>query len=77
MPGSRREDRKKGSLACLHPLYGGGHAYAQHGDLFPLAANLFVISFILYRRRWLPAQAGVLLLWLPWSPSFVVQSSGV
>lgn len=28
-------------------------------------------------RTWLWAQAGVLLLWLPWSWSFVIQSSGV
>ncbi len=75
---------------------------------FPLATNLFVIGFILYRRlrpaasvpaaaalpftpppftlppftppplrRWLLAQAGVLLIWLPWSVAFVVQSIGV
>jgi hypothetical protein len=66
-------------------------------SFFPLAANLFVIGFIFYRRKWpaaeettnirsftppplrawLPAQGGVLLLWLPWSYSFMVQSIGV
>jgi 4-amino-4-deoxy-L-arabinose transferase-like glycosyltransferase len=59
---------------------------------FPLAANLFVLGFWLSRRggsaqlhelrppplrKWLWAQGGVLLLWLPWSYAFVVQSAGV
>jgi hypothetical protein len=65
---------------------------------FPLATNIFVIGFILYRRNrpvapssidstpdfappamsnWLWAQLGALLIWLPWSYAFVVQSMGV
>ena len=30
-----------------------------------------------FLRNWLIAQAGVLLLWLPWLPAFVIQSVGV
>lgn len=53
---------------------------------FPIAANILVLSLILIRsrlaasnllRNWLVAQAGVLLLWIPWLIPFVVQSTSV
>lgn len=60
--------------------------------LFPLAVNVFVFGFILYRRwrpttagqvappslsNWLLSQAGVFLLWSPWLAAFIVQATGV
>jgi mannosyltransferase len=60
---------------------------------FPLAANLLVLGLFAVKvagfrfsqspisnrflRNWLLAQVGVLLLWSPWLPAFIVQSVGV
>ncbi len=60
---------------------------------FAIAANVFALSLILIRsrlatrdsrpairdllRNWLLAQAGVLVLWSPWLPAFVVQAASV
>lgn len=72
---------------------------------FPLAANLYVLALIAWRRQgklqpapfpaptapdfvaadfappslrnWVWAQAGALLLWLPWSAAAVIQAAGV
>lgn len=43
-------------------------------SLWPQASNLKPKTFL---RNWLLAQAGVLLLWLPWLPAFVAQSTAV
>lgn len=55
---------------------------------FPVAVNLFVLGMLILRRspnglhppswrNWLSAQAGVFLLWSPWMPAFVSQSTSV
>lgn len=59
---------------------------------FPVATNLFVFGLILWRwwgpqqsgppyapplKQWLVAQLGVLLLWSPWLPPFIIQATGV
>lgn len=52
--------------------------------LFPIAANIFILGFLLIRtaprrllRNWLIAQAGIFLLWSPWLAAFVIQTVGV
>ena len=60
---------------------------------FPVAANVFVLSLMLYQRinksgsqtafkapslgNWVKAQIGIFLLWCPWLPAFVQQTSRV
>ncbi len=60
---------------------------------FPLATNLFVLGLMLYQRirksgplpafqapsvwNWVKAQVGIFILWCPWLPAFIQQSSRV
>ncbi|MBN2146462.1 MAG: glycosyltransferase family 39 protein [Anaerolineales bacterium] len=61
--------------------------------LFPLAANIFVLALLLFQRikkkestitfqppsfgNWIKAQIGIFLLWSPWLPAFIQQTSRV